>query len=253
MLSPLAAADPFSPLLTRSGLGTGGVPKIAEQARAARREQIIAAGLACFARAGYHTTTMADVAAQAGVSKGTPYLYFASKEALFLALHEQWDCGAMELVEAAIAALPDADRRSPRQVLHAIAAAIAAHVTAEPQTCRVLMEARALAAHEPAIAAAVQASDTATLQQLEQLITAGVSAGEWPEGTDPALAARLFTAGLYGLMAQWHLAPGSFSWDAAAAALAGGPAPHADGAAPGVGGSAGASAGTGEAAAVPVA
>jgi hypothetical protein len=37
------------------------------------------------------------------------------------------------------------------------------------------------------------------------------------------LAARLFTAGLYGLMAQWHLAPGSFSWDAAAAALAGVP------------------------------
>ena len=205
------------------------MPKIAEQARAARREQIIAAGLACFARAGYHTTTMADVAAQAGVSKGTPYLYFASKEALFLALHEQWDCGAMERVEAVIAALPDADRRSPRQVLHAIAAAIAAHVTAESETCRVLMEARALAAHEPAIAAAVQASDTATLQQLGQLFAAGISAGEWPEGTDPALAARLFTAGLYGLMAQWHLAPGSFSWDAAAAALADGRAPGTTG------------------------
>ena len=84
-----------------------------------------------------------------------------------------------------------------------------------------LMEARALAAHEPAIAAAVQAADARTYQQLEELIAAGVSAGEWPDGTDPALAARLFTAGLYGLMAQWHLAPGSFSWAAAAAALAG--------------------------------
>jgi hypothetical protein len=52
------------------------MPKIAEAVRAARREQIIAAGLACFARSGYHATTMADVAAQAGVSKGTPYLYF---------------------------------------------------------------------------------------------------------------------------------------------------------------------------------
>jgi hypothetical protein len=102
-------------------------------------------------------------------------------------------------------------------------------VTAEPQTCRVLMEARALAAHEPAIAAAVRAADARTHQQLEGLIAAGVRAGEWPDGTDPALAARLFTAGLYGLMAQWHLAPGSFSWDAAATALAGGPAPDADG------------------------
>jgi len=203
------------------------MPKIAEAARAARRDQIIAAAMACFARAGYHATTMADVAAQAGVSKGTPYLYFESKEALFIALHEQWDCDVADRVNTAIAALPEAERRSPRQVLHAVAGAVAAHVVEETETCRVLMEARALAAHEPAIAAAVRASDARTHEQLEGLIAAGVEAGEWPAGTDPALAARLFTAGLYGLMAQWHLAPGSFSWEAAAAALAGGVAPGA--------------------------
>jgi hypothetical protein len=89
------------------------------------------------------------------------------------------------------------------------------------------MEARALAAHEPAVAAAVRAADDQAHEQLEGLITAGVHAGEWPAGTDPALAARLFTAGLYGLMAQWHLAPGSFSWHAAAAALAVGQPPDA--------------------------
>jgi AcrR family transcriptional regulator len=197
------------------------VPKIAEQARAARREQIIAAGLACFARSGFYATTMADVAAEAGVSKGTPYLYFPSKEALFLALHEEWDCGAERRIDAAIAALPEVGRRSPRQVLHAVAAGIAAHVQAEPDTCRVLLEARALAAHEPALAAAVRAGDGRSHRRLSELIAAGVQAGEWPPGTDPALAARLFTAGLYGLMAQWHLDLGSFSWDAAAAALAG--------------------------------
>src|SRR5262245_29218347 len=198
------------------------MPKIAEAARAARRDQIIAAALACFARAGYHATTMADVAAQAGVSKGTPYLYFDSKEALFIALHEQWDCGLAHRTGAAIAALPEAGRRSPRKVLYAVAAAVAGHVLEETETCRVLMDARALAAHEPAIATAVQAADARTHQQLEGLFAAGIGAGEWPAGTDPALAARVFTAGLYGLMAQWHLAPGSFSWDAAAAALAGG-------------------------------
>ena len=70
------------------------MPKIAEAARVARREQIIVAALACFARAGYHATTMADIAEQAGVSKGTPYLYFPGKEALFLALHEEWTAGS---------------------------------------------------------------------------------------------------------------------------------------------------------------
>jgi len=203
------------------------VPKIAEEVRAARREQIIAAALACFARAGYHATTMADVATQAGVSKGTPYLYFESKEALFLALHEAWDCGLADRVDAAVAALTEADRRSPRRILRAVAAAVADHVLAETGTCRVLMEARALAAHEPAVATTVRAADDKAHEQLEGLITAGVHAGEWPAGTDPALTARLFTAGLYGLMAQWHLAPGSFSWHAAAAALAVGQLPDA--------------------------
>jgi TetR/AcrR family transcriptional repressor of uid operon len=202
------------------------MPKIAEEARAARRGQIIAAALACFARTGYHATTMADVAAQAGVSKGTPYLYFESKEALFIALHEEWDCGVTGRVDAAIAALPEMGRQSPRRVLHAVAAAVADQVAAHPETCRVLMEARALAAHEPVIAAAVRAADARIHEQLEGLIASGIEAGEWPPGTDPALQARLFTAGLYGLMAQWHLAPGAFSWDAAATALAGSSAPR---------------------------
>jgi TetR/AcrR family transcriptional regulator, repressor for uid operon len=208
------------------------VPRIAEATRAARREQIIAAGLACFARSGYHATTMADVAGQAGVSKGTPYLYFDSKQVLFLALHEQWDCGAGQRVDAAIAALTEAERQSPRAVLGAVAAAIAAHVQAETQTCRVLMEARALAAHEPVIAAAVRTADQQMHHQLEELFAAGMAAGEWPADTEPRLAARLFAAGLYGLMAQWHLAPGSFSWPQAAAALADGAAPAISGAAP---------------------
>lgn len=196
------------------------MPRIAETARAARRDQIIAAGLACFARSGYHATTMADVAAKAGLSKGTPYLYFDSKQALFLAMHEEWDCGVGQRVEAAVAALTDRERESPRAVLRAVAAAIAAHVVAESETCRVLMEARAMAAHEQAIAAAIRAADARMHRQLQELFAAGVAAGEWPADTDPALAARLFTAGMHGLMAQWHLAPGSFSWPDAAAALA---------------------------------
>jgi TetR/AcrR family transcriptional regulator, repressor for uid operon len=188
------------------------VPKIAEK--------IIAAAAECFARSGYHVTTMADIAEAAGVSKGTPYLYFAGKEALFIALYEEWDCGLAARVGAAVGGLAEPARRSPRTVLAAVASAIAGHVTASPQACRVLMEATTLAAYEPAIAATVQAANTASLDQLTGLFAAGVSAGEWPAGTDPALRARLFTAGLYGLIAQWHTGDGSFSLETAITALA---------------------------------
>ena len=177
------------------------MPKIAEEARTARRDQIIAAAADCFARGGYHVTTMADIAEAAGVSKGTPYLYFPGKEALFIALYEEWDCGLAARVDAAVAS------------------AVAAHVTGNPQACRVLMEATTLAAYEPAIAARVQAANAASLDQLTGLFTAGSAAGQWPDA-DPALQARLFTAGLYGLMAQWHTAPGSFCLQDAMQALA---------------------------------
>jgi AcrR family transcriptional regulator len=207
------------------------VPKIAEEARAARRDQIIAAAAECFARSGYHATTMADIAEAAGVSKGTPYLYFPSKEALFIALYEEWDCGLSARVDAAVGALPEPARPSPRDVLAAVASAIAAHVLDNPQTCRVLMEATTLAAYEPAIAAKVQATSARSHDQLTGLFQAGIAAGEWRPGTEPALHAHLFMAGLYGLMAQWHTAPGSFPLETAMAALAGtgGPGPSGDG------------------------
>jgi hypothetical protein len=107
----------------------------------------------------------------------------------------------------------------PRRVLRTLVAAVGAHVTEDPQTCRVLMEARTLAAYQPAIAAAVQDSDTQAREQLASLIQAGITIGEWPGGTDPVLQAQLITATLHGMMAQWHLAPGSFSWASVADAL----------------------------------
>jgi AcrR family transcriptional regulator len=207
------------------------MPKIAEEARAARRDQIIAAAAECFARSGYHVATMADIAEAAGVSKGTPYLYFPGKEALFIALYEEWDCGLAAQVNAAIGALAESARQSPRSILTAMATAIAAHVTGNPQTCRVLMEATTLAAYEPAIAGKVQAAGVITRNQLTGVFQAGVAAGQWPPGTDPAMQARLFIAGLYGLMAQWHTAPGSFCLETAMAALAtaGAASPSQDG------------------------
>lgn len=197
------------------------MPRLDEATRAARRADILAAALACFARTGYHDTTMAEVAEAAGVSKGTPYLYFPSKEDLFIALHDEWGCGLADRVTTEVDALSDEDRNSPRRVLRAVALAVGAHVVEHADVCRVLMEARTLARYNAKIAAAAEASQEQNQRQLRDLIQAGVAAGEWPSDTDPTLAALLFAASLNGLMAQWHLQPGSFSWEAAAASLAG--------------------------------
>jgi AcrR family transcriptional regulator len=52
----------------------------------ARPQELLAAALDLFVERGYAATRLDDVAAQAGVSKGTLYLYFANKEDLFKAV-----------------------------------------------------------------------------------------------------------------------------------------------------------------------
>jgi AcrR family transcriptional regulator len=52
----------------------------------ARPQELLAAALDLFVERGYAATRLEDVAAHAGVSKGTLYLYFCNKEELFKAV-----------------------------------------------------------------------------------------------------------------------------------------------------------------------
>ena len=60
-----------------------------QRRKEARAPEILEAALACFADKGFAATRMDDIAAHAGITKGTIYLYFESKEAVFKALARQ--------------------------------------------------------------------------------------------------------------------------------------------------------------------
>jgi len=57
-----------------------------QRRKEARPGEIVAAALELFVERGFAATKLADVARRAGVTKGTVYLYFDSKEALFKAV-----------------------------------------------------------------------------------------------------------------------------------------------------------------------
>ena len=64
-----------------------GEPTVRWQRRKdARPPEILAAALASFAERGFAATRLEDVAARAGFTKGTIYLYFPNKEELFKAV-----------------------------------------------------------------------------------------------------------------------------------------------------------------------
>ena len=79
----------------------------ARRRKEARPAEIGTAALELFAERGFAATRLEDVAARAGVSKGTVYLYFDSKEALF---KEAIEAAMTPAIEAAETLANDADR-----------------------------------------------------------------------------------------------------------------------------------------------
>ena len=75
----------------------------AEERTERRRAAILAAAHTCFWKSGIRRTSIEDVANEAGLAKGTIYLYFAAKEELFAALAAQLCEEALAGVESALA------------------------------------------------------------------------------------------------------------------------------------------------------
>jgi AcrR family transcriptional regulator len=71
--------------------------------KTARPAEILSAALASFAEHGFAATRLDDVAARAGVTKGTLYLYFDGKEELFKAVVRQELVPNLERAEAMVA------------------------------------------------------------------------------------------------------------------------------------------------------
>jgi AcrR family transcriptional regulator len=85
-------------------------------------KRIVDGALVALARRGQHRFSMTDVCAESGVSRGTLYRYFASKEELLAAIEERLETSLRERLTAAIA-----DQPEPRERIRVVAAAVAQH------------------------------------------------------------------------------------------------------------------------------
>ena len=76
-----------------------GEPKIRARRKAFRPDEILEAALEEFTKNGYAGTRLDDVAARAGVTKGTIYVYFPNKEQLFYAIVRKFKPSLVEDVD----------------------------------------------------------------------------------------------------------------------------------------------------------
>jgi AcrR family transcriptional regulator len=190
------------------------MPKTSEAAKGARRTQILDAAVRCFARRGYYETTIEDLVTETGLSRGALYLYYPSKEAMYLAISEQWGCGLEGAIRARL--IPD---QTPASILEIIILVTGEHVQAQADACRILMEGWHLAHHIPALAERRARQQAQSVVALSQLLRAGIEAGEFRPEMEVETQARILMATLHGLMVQWHRQPGSVDWHAIAQEL----------------------------------
>jgi TetR/AcrR family transcriptional regulator, fatty acid metabolism regulator protein len=106
----------------------------ASSAAVDKRRVILDAAVRVFARQGFHTCRVSDIADEAGVAYGLVYHYFSSKEQILDTLFlERWNVMLAAIAEA------DAAERSPRAKLRAIAAFIIDSYRHDPELMKVII------------------------------------------------------------------------------------------------------------------
>jgi TetR/AcrR family fatty acid metabolism transcriptional regulator len=99
-----------------------------------KRRVILDAAVRVFARQGFHTCRVSDIADEAGVAYGLVYHYFTSKEEILDTLFlERWDVMLAAISEA------DASQLAPRDKLLAIASFIVDSYRHDPDLMKVII------------------------------------------------------------------------------------------------------------------
>ncbi|NUM44049.1 MAG: TetR/AcrR family transcriptional regulator [Anaerolineales bacterium] len=139
-----------------------------------RITQILDAALRVFAREGFAKARMETIAEEAGLSKGTLYLYFDSKDALITALLERFFATELQDFQLLLATdAPAADR------LLFLAQHLAAEVEAMSTQMSISFEFYAVAARQESVREFLRAYFHQYTDLIEALIQQGIDRGEF--------------------------------------------------------------------------
>ncbi len=159
------------------------MPKLKPETQIARRAAILDAAEVCFARNGFHRTTMHDICAEAGISPGAFYVYFASKEDLIAGICERDRAEFGERFQC----LADAD-----DTLAALSDIARVYLVDQPPHKRQLsIEIGAEATRNPRVREVFTAVEAFVEDSFATLITRLVAEGRARPQHDPKTAARL--------------------------------------------------------------
>jgi AcrR family transcriptional regulator len=177
------------------------MPKRSQEYRDARREQILSAAKRCFVRNGFHETSMQDLFAEAGLSAGAVYSYFASKDEVILAIAEENLRDVLALIHTLAT---DPDRKGIGSTLASVLEMIR-RKNAEDDLGPVAVLVWAEALRNPALHQRFQKSLTQLRRDLAKVVKEQQRAGTLPSGVGADGIASLLLAVVPGFILQLTL------------------------------------------------
>jgi TetR/AcrR family transcriptional regulator, transcriptional repressor of aconitase len=174
------------------------MPKVSPEHLDARRQQILDAAVACFARDGFHRTTMRDIVRRSGLSAGALYTYFTSKEEMIEAIAEGRHARERNLILRAgeAAAFAVTFRRLVQSYSQALLD------PDERQGRRLALQLWTEALYNPRILRTVRAGIDPPRRMLAEIVGAACARGELPKSLDPEAIARVMIALFQGFALQ---------------------------------------------------
>jgi TetR/AcrR family transcriptional regulator, fatty acid metabolism regulator protein len=164
--------------------------------QADRRRQILEAAVKVFARSGFHTSRVGDIAEEAGIAYGLVYHYFKSKEELLETIfRDTWTQMLARVREVEASGVPASEQ------VRQVTALLLRTWRRDPDLVRVLVRE---VTRSPHVQQEVE-EITEAMKALEGIIRRGQKSGEFRSELDPRLGAVVFYGALDEILTGWVL------------------------------------------------
>jgi len=178
------------------------MPKISDERKLERSQQILDAARRCFVDKGFHRASMSDVIRESGLSAGAVYSYYSSKEELIAAVARSM----FVAYEAGISSFDEqsAQAASPEDAVRALASRVMVEIAPLTDGFRMVLTVWGEAANNPPLRETVGDIVHGLRGVFERVLIEWRDAGHELPG-DPAVLAQVMVSMMQGAVVQQGL------------------------------------------------